>query len=63
MAKLLAVVLVILAVVLGLHMLVMIAFAVALAVALVLAWRIDVMTMATGWGIAPGGVPRKVPAW
>lgn len=63
MTKLLAAVLAVLAVVLGLHMLVMIAFTLALAVALVFAWRIDLLTMATGWGIVPGGRRRTVPAW
>jgi hypothetical protein len=59
MAKALVAVIAVLAVVLGLHMLVMLAFTVALAVALVLAWRIDVMTMATGWSLTPGGRARS----
>ncbi|HWG03233.1 MAG TPA: hypothetical protein VG164_15475 [Trebonia sp.] len=51
MAKALVAVVAVLAVVLGLHMLVMLAFTGALAIALAFAWRIDVVTMRTGWGL------------
>jgi hypothetical protein len=43
----------VLAVVLGLHMLVMLALTAVLAAVLFLAWRIDLVTMSTGWGVIP----------
>jgi hypothetical protein len=41
------------AITLGPHMFLMLALTVTLSAVVVLAWRIDVMTMATGWGIVP----------
>lgn len=48
-----------LAVQLGPHNLIVIAFAATLAVALIGLWRIDALTMKTGWGVVP---VRKVKA-
>jgi len=45
------------AVSLGPHSLVMLAFTFTLAAVLVILWRIDVLTMRTGWGIVPVRVP------
>ncbi len=52
-----------LAIVLGPHMFLMLALTGTLAVVLVFAWRIDQLTMATGWGIIPVRRPRTAPAW
>jgi hypothetical protein len=43
----------VLAVMLGPHMFLMLALTVTLSAVVVLAWRIDLLTMATGWGIVP----------
>ena len=43
----------VLAVVLGPHMFLMVALTTVLAVVVFLAWRIDVVTMQTGWRIVP----------
>jgi hypothetical protein len=40
-------------------MLVMLALTAAVAVALVFAWRIDLLTMETGWGLCPRGRARS----
>jgi hypothetical protein len=51
-----------LAVVLGPHMFLMLASTVIAAAVLLLAWRIDQLTMQTGWGVIPVRRPKATGA-
>jgi hypothetical protein len=53
MIRALAALLAVLAVMLGPHMFLMLALTAVAAVVLVLLWRIDLLTMSTGWGLIP----------